>query len=281
MNENKLETINKLFEGKDIRMIWDAEKEEYYFSVVDVCGALTDSKDPSDYWTTLKRRLSEDEKSELPTLCRKLKMLTAKGRNYPTDTLDVEGIFRLIQSIPSPKAEPFKLWLAKLGKVRVDETFDPSLAIDRAIDIYRKKGYADDWIEKRLKGILKRKELTDIWKSGGINENLEYAILTNEIYKTWSGMKANEYKEFKGIRKEPLRDNMTDIEISLTDLSETVTKELTKKYKPHGLEANKKIAQAGGGTAKVAREDIEKKLGKSVVSSSNILNNQYENNLIE
>ena len=232
MNENKLATITNLFEGKEIRCIWDEEKEEYYFSVVDVIGVLTESNDPSDYWTTLKRRLKTKEGSELPTICRKLRLRTANGRNYPTDTLDTNGILRLIESIPSPKAEPFKMWLASLGKERIDEVFDPEIAISRAVDYYRKRGYDDKWIESRLKGILNRKQLTDVWKDGGITENYEYGILTNEIYKEWSGMKANEYKSFKGIRKESLRDNMSDLEVILTDLGETATRELAKEHKP-------------------------------------------------
>jgi len=268
--KNKLETINKLFEGKDIRVIWNSEKEEYYFSVVDVIMALTNSDRPRKYWSDLKGKLN-NEGSELSDKIGQLKMKSSDGKSYLTDVLDTEGIFRLIQSIPSPRAEPFKLWLAKLGRERIDETFDASLAINRAIDIYRKKGYSDDWIEARLKGILKRKELTDVWQAGGINEGFEYGILTNEIYKTWSGMKANEYKKFKGITKESLRDSMNPIEVSLTDLSETVTKELAKKYKPQGLEANKKVAKAGGGVAKIAKEDIEKKLGEPIISKENTL----------
>lgn len=212
---NKIETISNLFEEKEIRSIWDKEKEDYYYSVVDVIGALTDSKDASDYWTTLKRRLSKDEGSQLPTNCRKLKMKSLKdGKNYLTDVLDTKGILRLIESVPSPKAEPFKLWLANVGSERIDEVFDPEKAINRAINYYKKRGYDDEWIKKRLTAILNRNKLTDAWKETGIKENYEYAILTNEIYKEWSGMKASDYKEYKGLRKESLRDNMTDIEIN-------------------------------------------------------------------
>jgi len=275
MEKNKLETMNKIFEGKDIRTLWDAEKEEYYFSVVDVVYALTDSTNPRNYWNMLKKRMSDEEKSELYTKCVQLKMKSSDGKFYKTDTLDMGGIFRLIQSIPSPKAEPFKLWLAKLGKEEIDNIFDPSLAIQKSINYYKKKGYNDEWIEKRIKGIINRNKLTDTWKEGGIVENFEYAILTNEIYKTWSGMKANEYKEYKGIRKESLRDNMTDIEVALTDLGEIATRELTRKKKPYGLEDNKKIAKDGGQVAKVARDDLEHKLNESIISKSNNIGRIY------
>lgn len=189
-----------------------------------------------------------------------------------TDTLDTEGILRLIESVPSPKAEPFKLWLANMGKERIDEIFNPEIAINRAIDYYRNKGYSDKWIEARLKGILDRKKLTDIWQENGIKENYEYAVLTNDIYKTWSGMKASEYKDYKDIRKESLRDNMTDIEVALTDLGEIATRELAKEHKPYGLKENRKIARMVGHATKVARDDIEKNLGKSVISKTNALN---------
>ncbi len=275
MHQNKLETISNLFDGKEIRSIWDTEKGDYYFSVVDVIGVLTDSKDSSDYWTTLKRRLTNDEGSELPTNCRSLKFKAKDGKMRSTDTLDTNGIFRLIESIPSPKAEPFKLWLANLGSERIDEVFDPELAIKRAIDYYRKRGYSDKWIEARLKGILDRNKLTDIWKDGGVSKDYEYGILTNEIYKEWSGMKASEYKAYKSIRKESLRDNMSDIEIALTDLGEIATRELAKQHRPYGLEQNKAIAKMGGNVSKVARDNLEQKLGKSVISSQNNLNYQY------
>ena len=229
---NKLETILNLFEGKEIRSVWDAEKEEYFFSVVDVISALTDSQRPRKYWNDLKMKLL-DEGSQLSENIGQLKMKSSKdGKMYLTDILDTEGILRLIESVPSKKAEPFKLWLASLGKERIDEVFNPEIAINRAIDYYRNKGYTDKWIEGRLKGILDRKKLTDIWKENGIEDNFEYAVLTNDIYKTWSGMKASEYKEHKNIRKESLRDNMTDVEIALTDLGEIATRELAKKHKP-------------------------------------------------
>lgn len=275
VNNNKLETISNLFEGKEIRSVWDADKEEYYFSVVDVISAITDSKIPRNYWSDLKRKLL-DEGSELHEKIVQLKMKSQKdGKNYLTDTLDTKGIFRLIESVPSSKAEPFKLWLAQMGKERIDEIFDPEIAINRAIDYYRGRGYSDQWIETRLKGILDRKKLTDVWKENGIKQNYEYAILTNEIYQSWSGMKASEYKEYKNIRKESLRDNMTDIEVALTDLGEIATRELAKEHKPYGLKENRKIAKMGGHAAKVARDDIEKNLGKSVISKTNALDYKY------
>ncbi len=274
-DNNKLETISNLFEGKEIRSVWDADKEEYYFSVVDVISALTDSKVPKRYWTDLKRNLIK-EGSQLYENIVQLKMKSQKdGKNYLTDTLDTKGIFRLIESVPSSKAEPFKLWLAQMGKERIDEIFDPEIAINRAIDYYRGRGYSDQWIETRLKGILDRKKLTDVWKENGIKQNYEYAILTNEIYQSWSGMKASEYKEYKDIRKESLRDNMTDIEVALTDLGEIATRELAKEHKPYGLKENRKIAKMGGHAAKVARDDIEKNLGKSVISKTNALDYKY------
>ena len=282
MNQEKLETIVGLFEGKEIRSIWDSEKEDYYFSVVDVVNALANPKDARKYWSVLKSRLKK-EGSEVTTNCSQLKMLAPDGKMRLRDAMKTNDILRLIESIPSPKAEPFKMWLANLGSERIDEVFDPEIAIKRAINYYRKRGYSDKWIEARLKGILDRNKLTDIWKEGGIAENYEYGILTNEIYKEWSGMKANEYKAYKGIRKESLRDNMSDIEVALTDLGEIATRELAKEHKPYGLEQNKKIAKMGGHAAKVARDDIEKNLGKSVISSGNALNYQYidENKQIE
>lgn len=277
LKNNKLETILNLFEGREIRSVWDANKEDYYFSVVDVIQVLTDSNIPRRYWTDLKRKL-EQEGSQLYENIVQLKMKSTRdGKNYLTDTLDTKGILRLIESVPSSKAEPFKLWLAQMGSDRIDEVFDPELAIKRAINYYRNRGYSDQWIESRLKGILDRNKLTDVWKDNGINKNYEYAILTNEIYKSWSGMKANEYKKHKNIRKESLRDNMTDIEVALTDLGEIATRELAKEHKPYGLEENKRVAQMGGHVAKVARDDMEEKLGKTVISKKNSLNYQYVN----
>ena len=274
MENNKLETISNLFEDSEIRSVWDSEKEEYYFSVVDVIGALTDSNIPRNYWSDLKRKLKQ-EGSQLHENIVQLKMKATDGKMRETDTLDTKGILRLIESIPSPKAEPFKLWLAKMGNDRIDEVFDPELAINRAVDYYRSRGYDDNWIKARMTGVVDRRKLTDVWKENGITKNIEYAVLTNEIYQAWSGMKASEYKEFKGIRKESLRDNMTDIEVALTDLGEIATRELAKKHRPYGLEANKKVAHMGGHAAKVARDDIEKNLGETVVTRKNALNYKY------
>lgn len=279
---NKLETITNLFEGKEIRSVWNPEIEDYYFSVIDVIGALTNSSNPKRYWTDLRAKLVK-EGSQLYENIVQLKIKSNKdGKKYQTDTLDTEGIFRLIESVPSPNAEPFKVWLAKLGRQEVDNAFDPSKGIDKMIDYYLKKGYSLEWIEARIKAIIDRKKLTNAWKENGIGENSEYAILTNEIYKSWSGMKASEYKEFKGIRKESLRDNMTDIEVALTDLGEIATRELVKEKKPQGLEENKRIAKMGGNVSKVARDDIERKLGRTVISNKNNLNIQYlDSDLIE
>lgn len=274
MKENKLDTITNLFEGSEIRSIWDSEKQDYYFSVVDVISALTNANIPRNYWSDLKRKLKE-EGSELHEKIVQLKMIALDGKNRQTDTLDTEGIFRLIESVPSPKAEPFKMWLASLGKERIDEVFDPEKAIDRAIDYYRKKGYSDSWIEVRLKGILNRKKLTDVWKENGIAKNYEYAILTNEIYKAWSGMKANEYKDFKGIRKESLRDNMSDIEVILTDLGEVTARDIAKKERPQGLKDNLKVAKRGGDVSKIAKESYEMQTGHSAITSENSLDRRY------
>ena len=278
---NKLETISNLFEGNEIRSIWDSEKEEYYFSVVDIIGALTDSKEPRKYWSVLKNRLKK-EGSELTTNCSQLKMLAPDGKIRLRDAMITRDIFRLIESVPSPKAEPFKLWLANLGSERIDEVFDPELAVNRAVEYYRKKGYDNKWIKSRLTGIVDRFKLTDVWKESGIIKDYEYGILTNEIYKTWSGMKASEYKAYKGLRKESLRDNMTDIEVALTDLGEIATRELAKEHKPYGLEENKNIARRGGNIAKITRDNLEKELGRTVISNKNVLNYEYiDEKLIE
>lgn len=279
MKDDKLETISNLFEGREIRSIWDSEKEEYYFSVVDVIGVLTKANVPRNYWSDLKRKLSE-EGSQLHEKIVQLKMKSKKdGKNYLTDTLDTKGILRLIESVPSPKAEPFKMWLASLGSERIDEVFNPEIAIDRAIDYYRKKGYSDEWIEVRLKSILNRKKLTDVWKEGGITKPMEYAMLTNEIYKGWSGMKASEYKDYKGIRKESLRDNMTDIEVALINIGEIAARDIAREEKPQGLKENIKVAKRGGGVAKGARDLYEKETKKSAISKENSLNYQYVDSL--
>ncbi len=277
MYEKNLETITKLFDGKEIRSMWDKEKQDYYLSVVDVISVLTDSNDPNSYWRKLKQRL-KIEGNETVTNCHSLKFKAQDGKYRNTDVLDTEEIFRLIESVPSKKAEPFKLWLAKLGRQEVDNIFDPSKGIDKMIDYYLKKGYALEWIESRIKAIINRKKLTSVWKEQGIQQDYEYAILTNEIYKTWSGMTASDYKQYKGIRKESLRDNMTDIEVILTDLGEVATRELAKKHKPYGIKNNKKIARVGGEVAKSARDSLENKLGNSVISKNNNLNYKYKDN---
>jgi len=274
MNQDKMYLINKLFNDKTIRTVWDKDEEKYYVSVTDVVGAVSESKDGRKYWNKLKQRLKE-EGNESVTNCHQLKLKSSDGKYYATDVVDIEGMFRLIESVPSKNAEPIKQWLAKLGSERIDEVFDPSIATQRSIDLYRAKGFDEKWITERIKGIQNRKELTDVWKDGGITEQKEYAILTNEIYKEWSGMKANEYKEFKGLKKENLRDNMSRIEELLRDLGEEATKELAKEHKPKGLEANKKIAKLGGHAAKSARDDLEKNLGRTVITSNNNLNYRY------
>lgn len=275
MKENKLTTITNLFEGKEIRSIWDSEKEEYYFSVVDVIGVLTDSNDPSHYWRTLKSRMLQ-EGNETVTNCDTFKLKAKDGKMRNTDMLDTKGILRLIESVPSPKAEPFKLWLASVGSERIDEVFNPELAITRAVTYYRNRGYNDNWIEARLKGILNRHKLTDVWKEQGIKEPSEYAILTNEIYNAWAGMTASEYKKFKGLRKESLRDNMSDLEILLTDIGEVTTRELAKEKHSIGFEENKKVAKTGGKIADDTRKNIERNLGKRIVTNQNKLNYQYK-----
>ncbi len=281
--KNKLETITKLFEGKEIRSIWDSEKEDYYFSVVDVIEALAEPTNARDYWYQLKKRLSDEEKSELSTKCRQLKLKSKKdGKYYLTDTLDTKGIFRLIESVPSPKAEPFKLWLARLGSDRVDEVFDPSKGIDKMIDFYLQKGYSLEWIEARIASIISRKKLTNIWREGGITEEFEYATLTNDIYKEWSGMTAKEYKSYKCLRKENLRDNMTDIEVAITNIGEIATRNIIKNEKPMGLKENRKIAKRGGKIARKTKEIYENETGLNAISKDNSLNYEYieDNELI-
>ena len=278
MKQDKMHLINKIFNNETIRTVWDKDDEKYYISVVDIVGIISESKDGRKYWNKLKQRLKE-EGNETVTNCHQLKLKAQDGKYRATDVIDIEGMFRIIESIPSKNAEPIKQWLAKLGSERIDEVFDPSLAAKRAIDIYRTKGYDEKWIAKRLKGIQDRKELTDVWQENGIIEGKEYAILTNEIYKEWSGMTAKEYKQYKGLRKESLRDNMDNIEIILTDLSEETAKRLAEKHRPQGLEQNKKVARMGGHAAKVAREDIEKNLGETIVTKQNKLNYEYKDAL--
>lgn len=258
----------KLYENKEIRSAWDEEKEEWYFSIVDVVGVLTESENPQVYWRVLKKRLKE-EGNETVTNCNGLKMKAADGKMRLTDVADMQGIFRIIQSIPSPKAEPFKLWLAEVGKERIDEIIDPELTIDRALETYLKKGYTREWINQRLQAIQVRKELTDAWDDHGIEKGIEYAILTDEITKAWSGMTTRKYKDLKGLKKENLRDNMTTLEIVLNMLAEATTTELTKTTNPQGLEENKKVAKEGGSVAGNARKEIEQKTGKPVITSKN------------
>ena len=276
MEKSKLETITNLFEGNKIRSIWNSDKEEYYFSVIDIIGALTESNDPSHYWRTLKSRMIK-EGNETVTNCDTFKLEAKDGKLRNTDMLDTKGIFRLIESVPSPKAEPMKMWLANLGKERIDEVFDPEIAGNRIINYYRKKGYNDEWIKKRLTGMVDRFKLTDVWKDGGIEKPTHYAMLTNVIYKSWSGMKASEYKAYKCIRKESLRDNMTDIEVLLTDLGEIATRDIAKSLHPQGFKENMKIARKGGQVANDARKSYEKATNKSAVSNENNLNYQYIN----
>lgn len=272
---NKLETISNLFEDKKIRSIWDSEKEDYYFSVVDVISALTESPRPRKYWNALKTKL-DNEGSQLSSKLGQLKLKSQKdGKSYLTDVLDTKGILRLIESVSSPKAEPFKVWLANLGSERIDEVFDPEIAANRVVNYYRNKGYSDEWIKKRLIGIVDRFKLTDIWKDGGIEKPVEYAMLTNEIYKGWSGMKASEYKAYKGIRKESLRDNMTDIEIALTNIGEIAARDIATNEHPQGLNENMKVAKRGGKVANDARISYEKETKKSAISNKNALNYQY------
>ena len=279
--DNRLETLSNLFEGIEIRSVWDSEKEDYYFSVVDVIGVLTESSRARKYWSDLKNKL-KNEGSELSENVGQLKMKAKDGKVYATDVLNTKGILRLIESVPSPKAEPFKIWLASLGDERINEVFDPEVAINRAVNYYRKKGYSDEWIKARLSGIVDRFKLTDVWKDGGINKPVEFALLTNEIYKGWSGMKASEYKEYKELRKESLRDNMTDIEIVLTNLGELAARDIAKEEKPQGLLENMKVAKRGGSVAKGARDLYEKEAKKNAISSDNALNYKYvKDNLIE
>lgn len=261
----------KMFEGSQIRSVWDNEREEWYFSVVDVIGSLTESNNPRDYWYRVKKRMSEEERSELSTFCRQLKLKSTDGKSYKTDVADMQGIFRIIQSVPSPKAEPFKMWLAEVGKERIDEIIDPELMIDRALESYARKGYSREWINQRLQAIQVRKELTDTWQDHGVKAGNEYAILTNEISKAWSGMTTREYKDFKGLKKENLRDNMSTTELILNMLAETATKDIAEATNPQGLDENKQVAQDGGSIAGDARKSIEARTGKPVITSKNAI----------
>ena len=261
----------KMFEGSQIRSVWDNEREEWYFSIVDVVGSLTESNNPRDYWYRVKKRMSEEEKSELSTICRQLKLKAPDGKMRLTDVADMQGIFRIIQSVPSPKAEPFKMWLAEVGKERIDEIIDPELTIDRALEGYARKGYSREWINQRLQAIQVRKELIDTWQDHGVKAGNEYAVLTNEISKAWSGMTTREYKDFKGLKKENLRDNMSTTELILNMLAETATKDIAEATNPQGLDENKQVAQDGGSIAGDARKSIEARTGKPVITSKNAI----------
>ena len=262
--ENKI----KVFENRQVRTLWNAEEEEWYFSVIDVVAVLTNSTNPRKYWSVLKTRLKA-EGSELATNCSQLKMQSADGKYYKTDCLDTKGVLRLVQSIPSPQAEPFKMWLAQVGSERLDEIADPEKAIMRGAEFYRAKGYTEGWINQRLQTIEMRKELTDEWKARGIERDKDYAILTNEMTKAWSGLSVQEYKELKGLKKENLRDNMTNIELVLNMLAEVTTTAISKQEQPGTFDENKAVARRGGKVAKNARTDIESQLGQSVVSPLN------------
>ena len=270
--QNKL----KLFNDRKIRTAWDEEHEEWFFSVVDVVAVLTDSPDyqsARNYWKVLKNRLNA-EGSELVTFCNRLKMQAADGKMRMTDVLGTKGVLRLIQSIPSPKAEPFKLWLAEVGNDRLNEIADPEKAILRGADFYRAKGYSEGWINQRLQTIEMRKKLTDEWKDRGLTSDQDYAILTNEMTKAWSGMTVQEYKKYKDLKKENLRDNMTDIELVLNMLAEVTTTAISKKEKPETMSEHKRVARSGGGVAKNARIDIEQRLGQSAISPLNARNKE-------
>ncbi len=258
----------KLFEQKQVRTHWNAENEEWYFSVIDIVGVLTDSPNPRKYWSVLKTRLKK-EGSELATNCSQLKMQAADGKYYKTDCMTTKNILRLVQSIPSPKAEPFKMWLAEVGNERLNEIADPERAILRGADYYRAKGYTEGWINQRLQSIEMRKELTDEWKARGIEEERDYAILTNEMTKAWSGLSVKEYKQLKGLKKESLRDNMTNIELVLNMLAEVSTTAISKTREPKTFEENKTVATEGGKIAKTARKNLERQIGQSVISPLN------------
>lgn len=259
------ETAIKLFEQKQIRSVWSEEDEKWYFSIVDVVGVLSDSENANNYWKVLKNRLKK-EGSELVTNCNQLKLQSSDGKFYKTDVADTEQLFRLIQSIPSKKAEPFKLWLAQVGRERLDEIEDPELGFDRLMETYLKKGYSKEWVNQRLKSIEVRKELTDEWDNRGVKKGQEYAILTDEITKAWSGLTVKEYKNHKGLKKENLRDNMSNLELVLNMLAEATTTEISKEKKPKNFVENKKIAKQGGTIAGNTRKEIEQKTGKRVVN---------------
>ena len=271
----------QLFEEQTIRTAWDEEKEEWYFSVVDVVRVLTDSKDPLSYWRKLKQRLKA-EGNETVTNCHALKMTAADGKKRMTDVANAEQLLRIIQSIPSPKAEPFKLWLAQVGRERIEETIDPELAIDRALETYQKKGYSDEWIHQRILSIRVRNALTDEWQKSGVKKGVEYAILTDEMTRAWSGMSTRQYKDLKGLKKENLRDNMSDMELILNMLAESTSTEISKSEKPSSFEESHAIAKRGGKAAKEARLAVEQQTGKPVITSQNAAQlNAVVTNLLE
>ena len=274
----------QLFEDKRIRTAWDEQKEEWYFSIVDVVAVLTDQPDTrhaAKYWSVMKVRLKK-EGSQLPTNCSQLKMRSADGKRYLTDVADTEQLLRIVQSIPSPKAEPFRMWLAQVGRERIEETIDPELTIDRALDTYLKKGYTREWINQRLQAIQVRKELTDEWQDRGVEKGLEYAILTDEITRAWSGMNTRQYKQLKGLKKESLRDNMSTTEIILNMLAETSTKDISQKEQPQGFAESQKVARRGGNVASIARKALEAETGESVITSKNAAQlNQVVSDMIE
>ena len=264
----------QLFEDQKIRTAWDAEKEEWYFSIIDVISVLTGTANPRRYWSDLKRKLKAEGANELYEKIVQLKMLSSDGKRYKTDVANTEQLLRIIQSIPSPKAEPFKTWLAMVGKERIEETIDPEQAIDRALDTYLKKGYSEEWIHQRLLAIRIRNELTDEWKKRGVQKGKEYAILTDEISRAWSGMTTGQYKRLKGLTKENLRDNMTDLELVLTMLAEASTTDISKTAKPQTFEENKQVAKRGGKVAGIARQALEAETGKPVITEKNAVNFQ-------
>ena len=259
----------QLFEDQKIRTAWDAEKEEWYFSIIDVISVLTGTANPRRYWSDLKRKLKAEGANELYEKIVQLKMLSSDGKRYKTDVANTEQLLRIIQSIPSPKAEPFKAWLAMVGRERIEETIDPEQAIDRALDTYLKKGYSEEWIHQRLLAIRIRNELTDEWKKRGVQKGKEYAILTDEISRAWSGMTTGQYKRLKGLTKENLRDNMTDLELVLTMLAEASTTDISKTAKPQTFEENKQVAKRGGKVAGIARQALEAETGKPVITEKN------------
>lgn len=268
---NSTETL-QLFEDQPIRTAWDAEVEEWYFSIVDVVGVLTeqpDARHASTYWAVLKKRLSNEGADQLLTNCKQFKLRATDGKRYRTDVANTEQLLRIIQSIPSKKAEPFKLWLAQVGRERIEEMLDPELIAERLVTTYERKGYTREWINQRLQAISARKELTDEWKDRGIHQSNEYALLTDELTRAWSGMTTRQYKDLKGLKKQSLRDNMSTTELTLNQLAEVATRELSQQAQPEGFEANERVAQAGGSVAGNARKDLEQRLGRPIITKQN------------